>query len=412
MSGDLISTLVHACWAASASGVAVALLRRLLRRWFGADVAYRAWWAVPISIVAALLPFPRAIATPTVLQLSGWPAAALGKLQPAPAMDLARWSTLELVWLLGAIAVAFLLVVQHRRFVRALGPLEVHEGVARACVARVADAGPLLLGLLRPVIVVPGDFEERYTARERTLILAHEEVHLARGDVIANLLSAVLQCLFWFNPLIHLCVGRFRFDQELACDDVVLRRYPDSRRSYAEAILKTQSRPPPFVSPFCCRWQLVHPLKERILNLQHVSLRHHHRLLGQSLVGLFIAAAAYGAWAAQGDAAPDAVRPSYRIALTIKADGKSVEPQLLAHAGEPISLTIGEGASKWSAQFVLATPSDNSVELNTTMKHGDEVLGTPALRLALGQTGSLTLADSQNAKLEMQVRVTPGANRN
>src|SRR5262249_10953222 len=160
---------------------------------------------------------------------------------------------------------------------------------------------------------------------------------------------------------------------ELACDDQVLRRYPDARRSYAQAILKTQSRF--FASPLCCRWQLVHPLKERILNLQHLSLNRPQRFLGRAVVALFTSAFAYGAWAAQGAAPARATGRSYQIALTVKADGKVTQPQLLAHAGEPINLTFGKGASQWSAQLTMNPPKDNTVELTGTMKHGDEVVG-------------------------------------
>ncbi|MGD3580303.1 M56 family metallopeptidase, partial [Xanthomonas citri pv. citri] len=45
------------------------------------------------------------------------------------------------------------------------------------------DQEPVSVGLWRPRIVLPMDFDTRYSAAERTLILAHERLHLRRGDL-------------------------------------------------------------------------------------------------------------------------------------------------------------------------------------------------------------------------------------
>ena len=42
--------------------------------------------------------------------------------------------------------------------------------------------GPALVGVLRPRLVLPADFETRFDARERALILAHEEVYVNIGE--------------------------------------------------------------------------------------------------------------------------------------------------------------------------------------------------------------------------------------
>ncbi|MFX5602942.1 M56 family metallopeptidase, partial [Acinetobacter baumannii] len=62
------------------------------------------------------------------------------------------------------------------------------------------------------------------------LVLRHEQIHLQRRDVCMNTLFALAQCLFWFNPLIHVAGRCFRLDQELACDALVIRHAPESRR--------------------------------------------------------------------------------------------------------------------------------------------------------------------------------------
>jgi TonB family protein len=128
---------------------------------------------------------------------------------------------------------------QQARFASAL------HGASRASVGGTpvvrsvrTDMGPAVVGR---AIILPADFEVRFTPEEQAAILAHEAQHLARGDVVANALVALIQCLFWFNPLVHLAARWIRVDQELACDAAVIAQRPGLRRPYAEALLKTQN---------------------------------------------------------------------------------------------------------------------------------------------------------------------------
>jgi len=55
-----------------------------------------------------------------------------------------------------------------------------------------AGVGPAVVGVLRPRIVTPSDFETRFSEDERALILAHERTHLRRGDHIANAVACTI----------------------------------------------------------------------------------------------------------------------------------------------------------------------------------------------------------------------------
>ena len=52
---------------------------------------------------------------------------------------------------------------------------------------------------------------------------------------------ALVRCLCWFNPLVHLGAQALSADQELSCDASVVERRPRTRRIYAEALIKTQT---------------------------------------------------------------------------------------------------------------------------------------------------------------------------
>jgi beta-lactamase regulating signal transducer with metallopeptidase domain len=172
-------------------------------------------------------------------------------------------------WLLGALLMSAAWIVRHRAFVRTLGNLSPGEdGVLRSD----AVVAPMVIGVLRARVLVPRDFEIRYTPEERRLMLAHEQAHLERGDNLIYGAAAVWLCLFWFNPLMYWALGRLRFDQDLACDAFVVSRSGASRRRYADALLRVQMPiDSAWYGPVGCHWKSSHPLKERIVVLKYSS---------------------------------------------------------------------------------------------------------------------------------------------
>jgi len=297
MAGDILEGLLRLTLAASAAIAVVLLVRRIVRRWVGARIAYALWAAVPCAGLGALLPRPQALSVPAWAGVADLPFAAA---VPA-ASSTAGW--LVAAWLAGVLATALVTWRTQARFLRHLGPLvETTDGLWQA---RGDHAGPALVGALQPRIVIPGDFHHRYSERERTLILAHERAHRRQRDPLLNAAVAALRCLQWFNPLVHLAAGRFRLDQELACDARVLHDFPEARRSYADAMLKTQRVD--LGLPIGCQWQSSHPLNERIAMLKKPLPGRLRRILGATGLAAAVLTAGGLAWAAQ----PASTGPGY-----------------------------------------------------------------------------------------------------
>ncbi len=294
MATDLIRVLLFSASASSMAMLLALALRTLVRRHFGARIAYALWILVPLSALVFVLPAPVASLSMSVVPATVWAAAMPAAVLPAMnSLDPSLW--LAAVWLLGAGMVCLLFVRQQRRFVRGLGQLSAaNEEILRA---QATIGCPALLGAWRPRVVVPADFEQRYSVAERELILVHERTHRARGDAQINALAAVLRCVFWFNPLIHFVASRFRFDQELACDAVVISRFPEARRSYADAMLKTQLAV--LGLPVGCHWQSSHPLKERIAMLKKPLPGRTRAALGAGIAVALTIGGTYAAWAVQ-----------------------------------------------------------------------------------------------------------------
>jgi beta-lactamase regulating signal transducer with metallopeptidase domain len=302
--GLILAGVAKANLAAGVAVLIVAALRRPLRARFGARAAYGLWLAPLAVAVAVLAPHPQMV-TPITPIMAGAVAAADAFVAEGPdvaARDVVPdpQGLLFAVWLAGAAVMAGLLAWRQVRFVGSLGRLQPMAGAGgRLFRAQRDGVGPAVVGVLRPKIITPADFETRFGAPERALILAHEGAHLKAGDARANALACAIQCLGWFNPLAHLGAGLMRVDQELACDAAVIGRFPDARRTYAELLLKTQLATQPL--PLGCHWPAgaEHPLKARIAMLKSPLPHRAMRGLGVLMAAGLTLGAATLAWAAQ-----------------------------------------------------------------------------------------------------------------
>ncbi len=306
MMNDLLRYLFALTIASSTAIVITLLIRRPVRRAFGAAASYSAWLLVPVAMVAMLLPNATDAESPLTVYLQIGSVSALSlaverslssSLGAASSVDWPTW--LLGVWCAGAALFVAYLVGLQRAYLISLGTLSGSRGVLRA----QASAGcPALVGVFRPKVILPADFETRYTPQEQSLVLAHERVHLRRRDTLWNALVALLRCLFWFNPLVHLAASRLRVDQELACDAAVIDLHPGSRRAYAGAMLKTQLADAAL--PVGCHWRSAHPFKERLEMLKQSAPGRVRRACGGAFVAIATLVVGYAAWAAEPATTP------------------------------------------------------------------------------------------------------------
>jgi len=370
------------------------LLRRPLRQLCGAGAAYAAWSVVPASMIAALLPhgagpLPLELtlpAAPTLLQTAGASAAAAARSSQ-------YW--LGAAWLAGAATLAAWLAWQQWRYLRPLRRSSASGG-ARVMRSGAANSGPVLLGTWRPCLVLPADFRRRYGRDERRLVLAHERIHARRGDLWANAACALLQCLAWCNPLIHVAAARFRLDQELACDAAVLRRHGQAA-TYARALLKTQLSAQGI--PLACQWQAAHPLKERIVNLKS-TITPAQRLAGRFAAGMLLAACSLASWAAQPAATAD---KHYLVTLSMQGQN----PTVLVKAGEPAEIAMGKGAEEWRTRLVV-TPHEGQVQLRALVTHGGKQVDDYMIEAPLEQDLFIGSKEVEEFKAKLRVRETSG----
>lgn len=392
MDAEPLAMLWEASLASSASMLLVLAMRRPVRAVLGASAAYALWLCVPVVVLAVLLPrgMDAPMALPAAWQVA--PVAAAAALQPRAEWHWHQW--LLPAWAAGVLASVALQGWRQQRFQRGLGVVQRgDDGLYRST---SATAGlPAVVGLVRPRILLPADFDRRYTAQEKVLVIAHERLHVRRGDLLANALAALLGCLFWFNPLLPFAMRRFRLDQELACDGRVIAHHPHARRQYGQAMLKTQVDPSPL--PLGCHWQACHPLKERIDMLKRPTPSPLRWLASMVLALVVTAATGYLAWATQPAAPSPLVAmagtgPLYSVEVRVDVGGNARALRLRERAGQAFVLRSADGtAPAWKAELVVGQADDPAQAwVGGTIHIDGSQASAPRLLVALGEPARIT----------------------
>ena len=364
MSAEFMRILIALTIVSSLAIVAVLFARTLVRRIAGSQVAYWLWLLVPVSTLVLAIPAPSAALEITP---ANFPDSILSTLSDpmfsGRLVNTADYMTMGLfVWAMGSVSMLALTVYRQTVFIRSLGNLvSAQDGTHRS----VSIGGPVLIGIWRPRIVLPTDFETRYSHDERALILAHEHAHRRRGDILVNSIAAVLVCFFWFNPFMYWAIARLRFDQELACDAVVLAGSISKRRCYADALLKTQlAADSAWDLSIGCHWQASHPLKERIAMLKRPLPSFARRLSGAVLTTALIGSSSYAAWVTQPEPARATQSKDESQHLRISADRISTSPGGdLDYSGNVVIEPIDSDGPEmsWNADTVNRTDDGTTV---------------------------------------------------
>ncbi|MFO1000670.1 MAG: M56 family metallopeptidase [Planctomycetaceae bacterium] len=97
-------------------------------------------------------------------------------------------------------------------------------------------AVPIVVGILRPIIVVPAELKSSSPASLQ-MVMQHELNHIRRHDILWNNLINFIVAIVWFQPLTWIARRRHRTEQENACDDAVLS---NGHRAHEYALLLTE----------------------------------------------------------------------------------------------------------------------------------------------------------------------------
>ena len=144
------------------------------------------------------------------------------------------------VWIAGLLVIALIrlrLWMRVRSAVRASAVLEIAD-ISAPVEIRSAPGllEPGVVGLRRPILLLPEGIVERLSPSELEAVLAHELCHVRRRDNLFATIHMIAEAVFWFHPLVWWIGARLLEERERACDENVLS-LGNQPRVYADAIL-------------------------------------------------------------------------------------------------------------------------------------------------------------------------------
>jgi len=222
--------------------IARGALRRLMRTYNN----YLLWLSIPLAVIVgkglSAFELSSPLSEPIVEQVQPIRTVVYGYVvQPSERFD--PWFVLGIA-VLGLVALLLMrLVFQHWKLRRELRQISDHKILSLSAsfpVVSVNKEGfsPAVYGFLKPKIYFPDELANSLSDDQISLILQHEEQHIKQGHLWLNLFWDMLVCSLWFNPLVYFARQRFRHDQELYCDYLVLKNSDQhDRLNYGHALL-------------------------------------------------------------------------------------------------------------------------------------------------------------------------------
>jgi len=360
-------TLAHFLWEGAAIGLVLAAFRAASARARYA-AACAALATMPIACAATFL-LVREIAhpalTPIVLAPPPGSAAAAGSPAAfATATSFSLWSWVVPAWMAG-VAIFYLrsaggwIAVRRLRYAGVRPPsAEWHErftalceraGVSRAvtllesCVTEV----PVVIGYLRPVVLLPASLATGLSTDQVEALLLHELAHIRRHDYLVNLLQSVVEGLLFYHPAVWWVSHVIRTEREHCCDDAVVALRGDAR-GYAGALAALETMRAPQAALAATGGSLVKRVRRLLRHPEGPQASPASTVA--ALVLLIGAATMLSAWQQQPPTPP---RPSAPAAQSVS------KPRMIAQVqtkqGEvrrPTQVPLGDPYHKWLTEDV------------------------------------------------------------
>ena len=246
-----------------------------------ASIRAMLWWLASLKLVLALMPLPALPLAllppqervPTEIVHTASTAAALPAivapavaLRPASemrtvsdraagAVDIIPWLAVVIVLWLAGIGVQAVQLLSSLRRLRRVAAESVALGTEDTVVARrIADGlglrripeirvsdeidSPQVVGLRRPVMLLPSAVITTFTPNERAMTLCHELVHVRRHDLALGWVPALAERLFFFHPLARVAAREYVIAREAACDAAVLRALDVAPQEYGRLLVR------------------------------------------------------------------------------------------------------------------------------------------------------------------------------
>jgi beta-lactamase regulating signal transducer with metallopeptidase domain len=152
------------------------------------------------------------------------------------------------LWIMGVIITLTVNLAGYARFLKYLKQANTmatdHENLVLTSLAKGRKVSlvrnhfistPLLIGVLRPCIIIP---DINFNENQLKNILLHELSHLRRFDIGVKWLTMIATSIHWFNPIMYFIKKEINHACELACDEAVIKDFNASeKQDYGDTLI-------------------------------------------------------------------------------------------------------------------------------------------------------------------------------
>jgi beta-lactamase regulating signal transducer with metallopeptidase domain len=99
---------------------------------------------------------------------------------------------------------------------------------------------PAVMGVLKPLVLLPSSLVSGLSVGQLELLLAHELAHVKRRDYLVNILQTLAETLLFYHPVVWWVSKTIRQEREHCCDDLALQITGQSAVDYADVLLRLE----------------------------------------------------------------------------------------------------------------------------------------------------------------------------
>ncbi len=235
--------------------------------------------------------------------------------------------------------------------------------------------GSIVVGLLRPRVVLPEGLAESISEQALCDVLVHECAHVVRRDAWVGLLQRLAGALYWPHPMVYYASGQLSRGREEVCDNHVLRCSDPC--GYARTLLemtplgRSSIFAPAGLGLLAARWTLADRvaglLDPRRVPMTRTSLGMKTALaIALAVTGVSVASIRVGGSVRAGE--PAQANPQNGLATTPNADFWRIEGVVVDEQGRPVggaevrTMPVFDGP----ANAVVQTDDDGTFRLTLT----------------------------------------------
>lgn len=235
--------------------------------------------------------------------------------------------------------------------------LSLGRNVAVAVCDRVAT--PILVGIVRPLILLPPAALTGWSPADLEMVLLHELAHVKRWDNLVNLGQRVVESALFFHPAVWIASRWVRNDREDCCDAVVVA-CTAKPQAYAELLVSLATASQPLAGLAMARHPLGNRVR-RILHLPEEPMRvSRGTLLAISIAAILLTVAPAGRDVPAADAKEPAARKSQEAQEIARIDKRLDD--LLTDPEKLRSLFDGQGQQRVTIQYQIKEKREGQTE--------------------------------------------------